>query len=605
MMEKSEPALVPEWLRCTGSVIGGGTSSHHFASSSSHSGTDGFLRTRNRSSRNVNDKDSPRAPFLDRPSLSNSRFSSGSTGSTKHPYSSFTRSHRDKNRDKEKDRSVIEDLWDHDSSDPLGNILGTRIEKTILMRSQSLVSRKPHEVLPQRAVDLKNGSNNNHSSGHDVLAGESVAGGIQKAAFEKDFPTLGTEEKQGVLDIGRVSSPGFSMAVQSLPVGSSGYSGGERWTSALAEVPAIIGSSGLTNSSVQQSIASPMPGASNAVAGPNMAHALSHNPSRACTTPQIPEKTQRFEELAIKQSRQLIPMTPSIPKALILNSFDKSKHLKAAVSTNEMSVAAKSVQQQPYSSQTSQSLRSGQVRSDVPKTSHAGKFLVLKSVRESGVSPMAKEVSSPTNNASGVAANGLLAWATSAPTAPFTSASTPKIPALEHKSADLVLNPRSSAEKRASLSQAQSRSDFFNLMRKKTSVNASAILPDSSASLSFPSVEKSGKVFEGVSVPVSPRVTENGCLIPSNDESYEEAQRFSDVGEKNVHLNGAAVYPDEEEAAFLRSLGWEENAGEDEGLTEEEINAFYQEYMNLRPSLKVCRGAQPKCSLLPESHASN
>jgi hypothetical protein len=28
-------------------------------------------------------------------------------------------------------------------------------------------------------------------------------------------------------------------------------------------------------------------------------------------------KTQRLEELAIKQSRQLIPVTPSMPKALV------------------------------------------------------------------------------------------------------------------------------------------------------------------------------------------------------------------------------------------------------------------------------------------------
>ena len=32
---------------------------------------------------------------------------------------------------------------------------------------------------------------------------------------------------------------------------------------------------------------------------------------------------------------------------------------------------------------------------------------------------------------------------------------------------------------------------------------------------------------------------------------------------------------EEEEAAFMRSLGWEENA-EDGELTEEEINSFYQ-----------------------------
>lgn len=38
-MERSEPALVPEWLRSTGSVTGVGSSSPHFASSSLHSGT--------------------------------------------------------------------------------------------------------------------------------------------------------------------------------------------------------------------------------------------------------------------------------------------------------------------------------------------------------------------------------------------------------------------------------------------------------------------------------------------------------------------------------------------------------------------------------------
>lgn len=42
-MERSEPTLVPEWLRSTGSVTGGGNSAHHFASSSSHSGIFRFL----------------------------------------------------------------------------------------------------------------------------------------------------------------------------------------------------------------------------------------------------------------------------------------------------------------------------------------------------------------------------------------------------------------------------------------------------------------------------------------------------------------------------------------------------------------------------------
>ncbi|KAK9005679.1 hypothetical protein V6N11_043103 [Hibiscus sabdariffa] len=45
-----------------------------------------------------------------------------------------------------------------------------------------------------------------------------------------------------------------------------------------------------------------------------------------------------------------------------------------------------------------------------------------------------------------------------------------------------------------------------------------------------------------------------------------------------------------------------ENSGEDEGLTEEEINAFYQEYMKLRPSLKRCSTILPK---LTESCTTN
>jgi hypothetical protein len=47
------------------------------------------------------------------------------------------------------------------------------------------------------------------------------------------------------------------------------------------------------------------------------------------------------------------------------------------------------------------------------------------------------------------------------------------------------------------------------------------------------------------------------------------------------------LYLDEEETVLLRSLGWEENAGEDEGLTEEEISGFYKEYMKLQPSSKL------------------
>jgi len=249
--------------------------------------------TRNRTSKSTGDFDAPRSAFLDRTSSSNSRRSS-SNGSAKHAYSSFNRGHRDKDREKEKERSNFGDHWDRDCSDPLGSIYPNRLEKDSLRRSQSMVSRKQGEPLSRKvSVESKNSSSNNHN-GNGVLSGGGIGSSIQKTVFEKDFPTLGTEEKQGAPDIGRVSSPGLTTAVHSLPVGSTALIGGEGWTSALAEVPTIIGGSSSSSTgslSVQQTVAPASgSGASSAMAGLNMAEALAQAPSRVRTTPQVIEQ---------------------------------------------------------------------------------------------------------------------------------------------------------------------------------------------------------------------------------------------------------------------------------------------------------------------------
>ncbi|KAH0714643.1 hypothetical protein KY284_007548 [Solanum tuberosum] len=596
-MERSEPALVPEWLRSTGSVTGGGSSSPHFATSSLHSDvTLSTLSSRNRSPRSVSDKDSPRSVFLDRSSSSNSRRSSSGT-SSKHPYSSFNRNHRDKNREREKERPGTVDLWDHDTSDPLGNILAGRVDKNSLRRSQSLVSRKPGEFLPRRTEDSKGGISSTHSSGNGIHSGGSSSfNGNQKAAFEKDFPSLGIEERQ----VTRVSSPGLSSAVQSLPIGNSALLGADKWTSALAEVPPIIGSIGMGSSASQQSVAvAPTPSALSGTASLNMAEALSQAPPRARSTMQIPDKSQRLEELAIKQSRQLIPVIPSMPKVSVSSSADKSKQPKSIARTNEMVGITKSMQQ-PFSSQLANQARSGQVRAEAPATSHGKTLLVLKSGRENGVTSLSKEASTPANNTGNRLANCPPAVA---PSAPAVTSPTSRVTSLETKAAALSLKPRSTAEKRSSLSQAQSRSDFFNLMRKKTS-NSSTALPDSGMASSNSREQSCLKTKDEDSASLSPCVSENGSERTSNGDPHEaqnHVQRHNDVEENNSPINGS-VYPDEKEAAFLRSLGWDENAVEEEGLTEEEINAFYQEYMKLKPSLKVYKGAQPKCLMLPELH---
>lgn len=604
-MERSEPALVPEWLRSTGSVTGGGTSTHQLASSLQSDVSSSFP-SRNRCSRSNSEKDSQRPAFLDRSFSSNSRRSSGSNGSAKHPYSSFTRSHRDRNREKDKERFITGDLWDRDSSGSLENILTSSIDKTSLRRSQSLAPRRTGEVLPRRTEDLRNGANGNHYNGNGLILGGSHLSGIQKAAFEKDFPSLGTEEKPG-----RVSSPVLSTAVQSLPIGNSGLLGGEKWTSALAEVPAIISGNTIINASTPQIASStPSSSASNLMTGLNMAEALSQAPAQYRTAPQVPDKTQRLDELTMKQCRQLIPRAPSMPKALVPNISEKLKQPKAGARVNESIVAARSIQ--PQSPQLSNQPRGAQVRPDAPNTPHAGKFLVLKPSRENGMISTAKDVSTPTNSANGKVGNGQQAGTPLTPTS-LTNPSNPKAPVLEKKAAALTLNHKPVVEKKSTLSQAQSRSDFFNLMRKKTSVNASSNASDSSPDISS-CIEKSDENRkEAESAPVSTGITEKFNQMLTNGDihdPHDKGQGFPDIGEKDMS-NGRVFpddepdeEPDEEEAAFLRSLGWKEN-GEAEVITQEEINAFYEEYMNLRPSLKLWRGIQPKLAMLSGSQSSN
>ncbi|KAK8473924.1 hypothetical protein V6N11_009333 [Hibiscus sabdariffa] len=280
------------------------------------------------------------------------------------------------------------------------------------------------------------------------------------------------------------------------------------------------------------------------LSGLNMAEALAQAPSRSHTTPQLSVKTQRREELAIKQSKQLIPVTPSMPKGSVLNSVDKSKG-KSAVRSSEINIAMKGGQQQPsLIHHGNQSPHGGHVKSDMPKTS--GKLLVLKPGWENEVSsPTQKDVVSPTSVSSRV---------TISPHAvgPTRNSNSPKISAGERKVAALNSVAGFTVEKRPSLAQTQSRNDFFNHLKKKTSAKTSACHSDSQSSTS----EKSEVTKEVVSASLTVHANEN----------------------------------DEEEAAFLRSLGWEENSGEDDGLTEEEINTFYQRYyMKLRR-----RGMQPK-----------
>ncbi|XP_010544360.1 PREDICTED: uncharacterized protein LOC104817001 [Tarenaya hassleriana] len=576
-MARSEPSLAPEWLRTAGSASGGGSSNHHAVSSSSHSDSASLPHSsRNRNSRSKGDIDTIRSPFLGRSSSTNSRRGS-SIGSAKHAYSSFnfSRSHRDKDRSREKDRLSYMDPWDNDTL-PLGSVLTGREsrDQDQLRRSHSMITRKQGDYLSRGfAVGLKNGGNTNLYNGNGILSGPTIGNNLQKTGFDKDFPSLGAEDRHGGQDVVRVSSPGLSSVVHSLPVSSSALIGGEGWTSALAEVPNVIDKSG-TGSLPSPQASAVTTGTLTGTTSLNMAEALVQAPARTRTPPQGSVKTQRLEEWAIKQSRQLIPVVPSAPKGSILNPSDKSK-TKQVVRAGEIGPAAsRNVQQQPAASQLNTFLSNpnAQIKPDTSK-----KLLVLKPARENGA-PAVKESASPSSSTNTRAAPTQLTVSPSTQPAPVRSANSPK----EIKGASMNMISGQTVEKRPYLAQTQSRNEFYNALKQKISTNMSTDPANSSSCISSSSTEEKAdnSSKEHIAGDPSSPLAANG----EKDNITERVQSLSPVGESDMRFE-AADTPDEEEAEFLRSLGWDENNCEDEALTPEEISAFIEQYQKLKPSL--------------------
>ncbi|KAK4438259.1 hypothetical protein Salat_0160100 [Sesamum alatum] len=600
-MERSEPTLVPEWLKNTGNLTGGSSISH----SDDHAAS---RVVRNKSFVNSNGHEFGRSSSSERTTSSYFRRSSSSNSSGNfRSYSSFGRSQRDRDWEKDvydsrdQDKSVLGDHWHRDFSDPLGNSSLSKYERDGLRRSQSMISGKRGDTWPKKVVTDSSSASGKNANGL-LSKGSPVGGRAKKSTFEKDFPSLGADERAVVPEVGRVPSPGLSTAIQSLPVGTSGLIVGEKWTSALAEVPVLVGSNGTALSSVQQ--AAPSSSASVALGSTtslNMAEAVAQGPSRAQTTPQLSVGTQRLEELAIKQSRQLIPVTPSMPKALVLTSSDKPK---GKVGQQQHSISS--------SLPLNHSPRGGAVKGDVAKASNVGKLQVLKPVREkNGVTPVVKDNLSPTSS-SKVVTSTLAASPSVSGSAATRGLPSNGVP--DRKPSLTVLEKRPT-------SQAQSRNDFFNLVRKKSMPNSSSAAADS-AMASSSSVLDTGTA---ISPSFSDKDAEIDILPASNTPKAADAPLSNSlsadhlsevkvdltsngdacdaqncVGNGNKHPSSDPIISEEEEAAFLRSLGWDENS--DEGaLTDEEINAFYRDltkYIDSNPSFRILQGVQLKF-LLP------
>ncbi|XP_050259537.1 uncharacterized protein LOC126704577 isoform X3 [Quercus robur] len=567
-MDRSELTLVPEWLKSSASVTAGSSSNHQFSSSSLNS-DDHPIPKHVRDGLSVSNSDYDIGRQFASDQATSSYFHQSSTNGSAHSrsYSSFGRSQHDwdwedTNDYRGKNRLVLGDHRRRDSSDTLGTILPNRVEKDMLLHSQSMITGKCSDTWPRKVAGDSNNAKRKHSDANGLLGGGGSVSSSTKTAFEQDFPSLIAEERQGGSEIGRVSSSSLDTTIQNLPIGISSTIGCDSWKSALVEVPQISGCNSTDAALALQTLA-----AGSASVSPstrtclNMAETLANGPDHARTRPQLSVKTQRLDELAMKQSRQLIPMTFSMTKPLVPSPSEKSKP---------------KIGQQQHSFSSSHfgnnSPHGGPAKSDVTKLSVGAGSASLRKF---------------SNNLSAATADRR-------PTAFQTT-----------------------MEKKPS-TQVQSRNDFFKSLSRKNSPTKfpSAVSDPCQAALSSVSENADKLVKEAAAAAAAAAsitlqdtedaISSDDPVTDSLNDSRDEMTRNGsacDVFQKCLsnreqHSSpDVTLYPDEEEAAFLRSLGWEENAGEDEGLTEEEISAFYIEYMKLRPLSKLLHGMQPKSSL--------
>ncbi|XP_076960266.1 uncharacterized protein LOC143636585 [Bidens hawaiensis] len=211
------------------------------------------------------------------------------------------------------------------------------------------------------------------------------------------------------------------------------------------------------------------------------------------------------------------------------------------------------------------------VKPDVSKPSTVGKLLILKPSRErNGTTLTAKDSLSPT----GVG--------TKLPNNP------PAVGPAPLKNGPTVAN----LEKKPSL-HAQSRSNFFNLMRKKSMSNSNTSSSEPNENRDEPVATHEGG--PGSTVADQSSETETKVDLTCNGDDTGGEPMTSCVNGKARSGPDVILYSEEEEARLLRAMGWEETAEEEEeGLTEEEISSFLQNYMNVKPASKILNGTLQK-----------
>ncbi|GAU24162.1 hypothetical protein TSUD_83970 [Trifolium subterraneum] len=327
-----------------------------------------------------------------------------------------------------------------------------------------------YEILRENWFDVSN---------PQIIDGKSVVGLKHTNFLDEEFLILEVDDNYDDSEFERVFISSSNTSAVTVD---------DEFTSASREVPVTIGNNGVDTST---SIA---PRAMSL----NMAETLVHRPPCSHTPSQLSVSTQKLEELALKKSWILIPVTPSMPISLAANSMEKSK------------------------------VKTGPLRYPFSNSDNSHDVITLRELN--GVSPESTPISTPSTNTS----DSIQSWS------------------------DFLKNlSRQSSSKDTSCALKKSEeTNTSNDTGRLTPKSRDAPLVDTSDANSL-TEHKSNITYQ------------NGNVLG------ELLKLSSNVVHK--HTTKPIIHSEEEEIAFLRSLGWEKNSEDDndESLTLEEILDFY------------------------------
>ncbi|XBH62929.1 uncharacterized protein [Aegilops tauschii subsp. strangulata] len=318
-MEQDIPAFKPQWLM-QGQVTATGAATLWAAASSRKDCQGKGGSSRNRSSGHNRDQSSRQ---------SSSRRSSVSSGSRRLDRDDMgkTRGYANFGRNKDKEREKDFDSRDRESRSVTADRDGF----------QSFSSCRPERDRLNRARSKADTSSKGVISLNNGFTSKSNTVGV---AFEREFPQLSSEDKNGRQDISRVPSPGITTPIQSLPP----FTPSDGWTSKLVGAPlSSEPKKNLVASSVPQAAPSKKPEvALNSGTALSMAETVMQAPQRTSSGPQLSIDAQKIEERTLRQNT-LRPMTSTTSKSSIIQVTSSSKSKGTRI--GDLAGTSKAIQQ--------------------------------------------------------------------------------------------------------------------------------------------------------------------------------------------------------------------------------------------------------------------